>query len=146
MARNERPRTIVQKILDAHTVCEQGGRQLVYIDRLVLADTALGAFNAVKERGGSVRWPGQAMLVPGHFVPSTAAGELGMKVMALGDPRRGIQHVTSTEQANAQPGITVAGVDSHTITQGAVGALSLNHGTDLPHVVETQGAGSSHRK
>lgn len=159
MAGDDRPKTIIEKILEAHTVCEEGGRRLIYIDRLVVADTATGAFRAVAERGHGIRRPDQVMLVPDHFVPSSAPGtsdnlddqqraqldgvqaeavRLGITLIPVGDPRRGIQHVTSTEQGYAQPGITLAAVDSHTTTQGAMGALALSLGTDLPHALETQ--------
>ncbi|MGO8653083.1 aconitase family protein [Rhizobium ruizarguesonis] len=42
-----------------------------------------------------------------------------------GDRRRGIQHVVSTEQALAQPGIVIVAGDSHSTTQGAVGAVAF---------------------
>jgi 3-isopropylmalate/(R)-2-methylmalate dehydratase large subunit len=46
--------------------------------------------------------------------------------------------VVSVEQAYAQPGITLVAADSHTSTQGAVGALAFSIGSDLPHALATQ--------
>jgi 3-isopropylmalate/(R)-2-methylmalate dehydratase large subunit len=152
-------RTLVQKILDAHVVQEEGGRSLLYLDRLILADTALGSFSTIRKAGYKVRRPAQTLLITDHYAPSsgatvdhaadpetrtlildterTARG-LGIDVIGMGDPRRGIQHVVSVEQAYAQPGVTIGAVDSHTATQGAIGALAFSIGADLPHALATQ--------
>jgi 3-isopropylmalate/(R)-2-methylmalate dehydratase large subunit len=152
-------RTIIEKIFDAHAIHEEAGRTLLYVDRLIAADTALPAFNALKRGGYRVRRPSQSLLIPDHFTPSsgntlehvvdverrnlirdtnsTAQG-LGIQVFDLSDLRRGIQHVVSTEQAYAQPGVIVVAADSHTSTQGAVGALAFSIGTDFAHVLATQ--------
>lgn len=153
------PRTIVQKILAAHVVHEEGGRSLLYLDRLIMADTALGAMNMLRNRGHAIRRPSQTLLITDHYAPSSgptldhladretriliqntegAARGLGIDVIGMGDARRGIQHVVSVEQAYAQPGITLAASDSHTSTQGAVGALAFSIGSDLPHALATQ--------
>jgi 3-isopropylmalate/(R)-2-methylmalate dehydratase large subunit len=151
--------TIVQKILDAHRVHDEGGRSLLYVDRLIVADTALPAFKTLSTLGLRVRKPSQALLISDHYAPSsgptledvvdverrdlirltegTARG-LGIETIGIGDPRRGIQHVVAVEQAYAQPGITLVAVDSHTSTEGAVGALTFSIGSDLPHVLATQ--------
>ena len=154
-----RPRTLVQKLFDSHRVHDEGGRSLIYIDRLVIADTALPMFDAVRAQGHAVRRPGQAILIPDHFTltlggvdgrdsdqrrlgiiheTEEVARQSGIKVFGLGDPRRGIQHIVAAEQAFAQPGITVATADSHTSTQGALGALAFSIGSDLAHVLATQ--------
>ncbi len=153
------PRTIVQKILDAHRIHDEGGRSLLYVDRLIVADTALPAFKTLSTLGLRVRKPSQALLITDHYAPSsgptlddvpdterrdliriteaTARG-LGIATIGIGDARRGIQHVVAVEQAYAQPGITLVAVDSHTSTQGAVGAITFSIGSDLPHVLATQ--------
>jgi 3-isopropylmalate/(R)-2-methylmalate dehydratase large subunit len=152
-------RTIVQKILDAHTIHSEGGRSLFYVDRVVAADTALSAFNTLRDGGYKVRSPSQTLLISDHYTSSsgpllsdvaddekrnlirtteeTARG-FGLNVFGVGDSRRGIQHVVSTEQAYAQPGIVVVAIDSHTSTQGAVGALAFSISADLAHVLATQ--------
>lgn len=153
------PRTIIQKILDAHTVHKEGGRTLLYVDRVILADTARSAFNLLKKEGRVVRRPLQVIAIPDHFTPSSGATfddivdderrtlirdvevkakEQGILVFGMGDPRRGIQHIVSTEQALAQPGVIIVAADSHTPTQGAVGALAFSVGTDLAHALATQ--------
>jgi 3-isopropylmalate/(R)-2-methylmalate dehydratase large subunit len=153
------PRTLIDKLLDASTIREEGGRTLLYVDRLIAADTATPAFGIVKDGGYTVRRPAQAILIPDHYTPSTgltldhvADGETraliegtqataksyGMRVLGLDDARRGIQHLVAGEQAYAQPGIVVAAADSHTSTQGALGALPFSVGIDLAHVLATQ--------
>jgi len=152
-------RTLVEKILDLHTIHEEGGRSLLYVDRLILADTALGAMNTLRTDGHSVRRPSQTLLITDHYAPSSGptlddvadperrvllqgtegmARNLGIDVIGMGDARRGIQHIVSVEQAYAQPGVTIVAVDSHTSTQGAVGALAFSIGSDLPHALATQ--------
>ncbi|GJH30060.1 3-isopropylmalate dehydratase large subunit [Caballeronia novacaledonica] len=153
------PRTVIQKIIDAHTVHKEGGRTLLYVDRVILADTARSAFNLLKDEGREVRRPRQVIAIPDHFTPSSGttfddivdderrdlirdvevrAKEQGILVFGVGDPRRGIQHIVSTEQALAQPGVIIVAADSHTPTQGAVGALAFSVGTDLAHALATQ--------
>lgn len=153
------PRALVDKLLDASTIREEGGRTLLYVDRLIAADTATPAFGIVKSDGHTVRRPAQAILIPDHYTPSTGltldhavdeetraliagtqatAKAYGIRVLGLDDPRRGIQHLVAGEQAYAQPGIVVAAADSHTSTQGALGALPFSVGIDLAHVLATQ--------
>ncbi|HYF17668.1 MAG TPA: 3-isopropylmalate dehydratase large subunit [Ramlibacter sp.] len=154
-----RPRTLVDKLLDASTIREEGGRTLLYVDRLIAADTATPAFGIVRSGGYTVRRPAQALLIADHYTPSTGptldhaadeqtrsliagtqatARSYGMRVLGLGDPLRGIQHLVAGELAYAQPGIVVAAADSHTSTQGALGALPFSVGIDLAHVLATQ--------
>lgn len=150
---------IVQKIIDAHTVCVAGGRTLLYVDRVIAADTALPVFNSLSADGHRIRRPAQALLIPDHYTATTGpmlddvvdeekreliaatqktAQEFGIKAFSVGDVRRGIQHVVSAEQGFAQPGISLVAVDSHTSTQGAVGALAFSVSADLAHVLATQ--------
>jgi 3-isopropylmalate/(R)-2-methylmalate dehydratase large subunit len=156
---NGKPLTIVEKILQAHTIIDDGERALVYVDRLVIADTALPAMQALEKSGYRVMRPSQSILIPDHFTPTSGptlehvvdeerraliregiekAKQLGIATLGLGDPRRGIQHVVAVEQAYAQPGLCVVAADSHTSTQGAIGALAFSIGTDLGHVLATQ--------
>ena len=67
-----------------------------------------------------------------------AARDLGIDVIGMGDARRGIIHVVSVEQGYALPGIVLVASDSHTSTQGAVGALAFSIGSDLAHILATQ--------
>ena len=132
---------------------------LLYVDRIIASDTSYAAFNALKSKGYEIMRPSQAILIADHYTPSSgrtfadvvdderrrlirnteeAGRRLGMTVFGLGDPRGGIQHVVSAEQAYAQPGLTVVASDSHTTTQGALGALAFSVSTDLAHVLATQ--------
>src|SRR3974390_1459798 len=117
MQQAARPRTIIDKIFDAHAIHEESGRTLLYVDRVIAADTALPAFKALEQSGRRIRRPGQALHIPDHFTPSSgrtlddvaddemrafiggtaaAARKAGVAAFALGDARRGIQHVVAT--------------------------------------------------
>jgi 3-isopropylmalate/(R)-2-methylmalate dehydratase large subunit len=57
----------------------------------------------------------------------------------IGDPRQGIVHVTGPEQGWSLPGMTIVCGDSHTATNGALGALAFGIGTsEVEHVLATQ--------
>jgi 3-isopropylmalate/(R)-2-methylmalate dehydratase large subunit len=68
------PRTIVQKIFDAHCIHDEGGRSLLYIDRIIIADTGLPAFRTLRDGGYSVRNPSQALFIPDHYTASSGPG------------------------------------------------------------------------
>jgi 3-isopropylmalate/(R)-2-methylmalate dehydratase large subunit len=74
------------------------------------------------------------------FIVATreAALEAGIQLFDLGDPRQGIVHVISPEQAIVLPGVTLVCPDSHTCTQGAFGALAWGIGsTEAEHALAT---------
>ncbi|WP_082849770.1 aconitase family protein [Halioglobus sp. HI00S01] len=58
------------------------------------------------------------------FVVATREGAnaAGLALFDLDDSRQGIVHVVSPEQGIVQPGATLVCPDSHTCTQGALGA------------------------
>ena len=68
------PRTLYDKIWDAHVVDEQpDGTCLLYIDRhLVHEVTSPQAFEGLRMAGRKVRRPDQTIAVPDHNVPTTA--------------------------------------------------------------------------
>lgn len=83
--------------------------------------------------------PRRIFLVPDHSVPAlsvevaegvdlmeTFGREQGMKVYREGD---GIEHVVLIEDGHIVPGDIVLGTDSHTCTNGAMGALAFGVGT-----------------
>jgi 3-isopropylmalate/(R)-2-methylmalate dehydratase large subunit len=75
------------------------------------------------------------------FIQETraAARTAGIDVLDIGDPRQGIVHVASPELGIAQPGLTLVCPDSHTCTQGALGALAWGIGSsDAEHALATQ--------
>lgn len=153
------PRTIVQKIWDRHTILEEGGQSLLYVDRVMVSEGSIHAFDVLNGSGRKVRREKQVFAVPDHYAASGGptladivdderramievldenARTHGVTQFGLGDSRRGIQHVVAVEQALTQPGIIILCGDSHTSTQGAVGALAFGIGGELSHVLATQ--------
>jgi 3-isopropylmalate/(R)-2-methylmalate dehydratase large subunit len=155
-----RPRTIFDKIWDEHTITtDDSGQTLLYVDWLLFAESSFNEFDVLHFEGYKVRSPKQVFGVADHYTSSRGttladvidverrnliltlernAREGGFTFFGLGDPRRGIQHLVGPEQGLAQPGIIMLCIDSHTATQGAVGALAYGVGGDLDHALATQ--------
>ena len=166
MTGNGRPRTLFEKVWDAHTVREQSGDApaVLYIDlHLVHEVTSPQAFSMLRQRGLKVRRPDQTIGTMDHSTPTTprsrqgiipvtdamAAKQLetfsqncsdfGIPMYALGDEHQGIVHVIGPEKGLTQPGMTIVCGDSHTSTHGAFGALAFGIGTsEVGHVLATQ--------
>ncbi len=161
------PRTLYQKIWDAHLVERRDdGTDLIYIDRhLVHEVTSPQAFDGLRREGRTVRRPDLTLAVPDHNLPTTprrdasgnrvpiadpaSAGQLSAltaNVAEFGipyiddlDARQGIVHVVGPEQGFTLPGTTVVCGDSHTAAHGALGALAFGIGTsEVEHVLATQ--------
>ena len=161
------PRTLYQKIWDAHTVeTRDDGTSLIYIDRhLVHEVTSPQAFEALRLAGRSVRRPDLTLAVPDHNLPTTArrdangarvpiadpesaqqlaalernAPEFGIRLIGDADPEQGIVHVVGPEQGFSLPGATIVCGDSHTACHGGLGALAFGIGTsEVEHVLATQ--------
>jgi 3-isopropylmalate/(R)-2-methylmalate dehydratase large subunit len=155
------PRTLFQKIWDAHLVDEQpDGTCLLYIDRhLVHEVTSPQAFEGLRLTGRKVRRPDATLAVPDHNVPTSDRSqpivdeisrlqvdtltrnceEFGVQLFGMRDVRQGIVHVIGPEQGFTLPGTTIVCGDSHTSTHGAFGALALGIGTsEVEHVLATQ--------
>ncbi|WP_447766137.1 3-isopropylmalate dehydratase large subunit [Sphingopyxis panaciterrae] len=158
-----RPRTLYDKIWDAHVVAEDGGETLLYIDLHLLHEvTSPQAFAGLAAAGRAVRRPALVLALSDHNVPTEgqAAGpagvadeearaqlealvvntaRAGIENFPMGDPRGGIVHVVGPEQGRSQPGMTIVCGDSHTSTHGAFGALAFGIGTsEVEHVLATQ--------
>ena len=156
-----RPRTLYDKIWDAHLVHEgEDGTCLIYIDRhLVHEVTSPQAFEGLRMSGRPVRRPDATLAVPDHNVPTKAralgisdpesrlqvetlrsnASEFGIELFDMEDARQGIVHIIGPEQGFTQPGMTIVCGDSHTATHGAFGAFALGIGTsEVEHVLATQ--------
>jgi 3-isopropylmalate/(R)-2-methylmalate dehydratase large subunit len=156
-----RPRTLFQKIWDAHVVHAEPGQQaILYIDlQLVHEVTSPQAFEGLRLAGRKVRRPERTVAVPDHNVPTTDrrlpiadpiskqqidtlrtnCKEFGVKLYDLGDPKQGIVHIIGPELGLTQPGMTIVCGDSHTATHGAFGALAFGIGTsEVEHVLATQ--------
>ncbi len=160
----ERARTIFDKIWDSHVVTErEDGECLLYIDRLLLQENSFHAFDKIRRENRKVRNPAQAFAFADHYVPTTnrsrgldaiADPEIrnmielieadtrayGITLFGLGDIRQGILHIVGPEQGITQPGLVIAGADSHTSTHGALGAFAFGVGSsEVAHVLAVQG-------
>jgi 3-isopropylmalate/(R)-2-methylmalate dehydratase large subunit len=152
------PRTIVDKLWDAHVVAQRpGGEALLWIDRHFLHEGSFHAFQQLRERGEGVAEPGLTFGVADHYVPvrhglkptpeiarmvtdlSDHARAHGIKVYDLDDPGQGIVHVIGPEQGLTLPGLSIVCGDSHTSTHGAFGAYAFGIGaSEVAHVLMTQ--------
>src|SRR5947209_6760349 len=157
------PKTMFEKIWDAHVVREVPGESTVlYIDRhLVHEATSPQAFAGLRLAGIPVRRPDATIAVLDHNVPTVAgrkmldvvdreselcittmeqnARDFGVTLFDMQDARQGIVHIIGPEQGITLPGMTLVCGDSHTSTHGAMGALAFGIGTsEIEHVLATQ--------
>jgi 3-isopropylmalate/(R)-2-methylmalate dehydratase large subunit len=155
------PRTIIEKIWDAHVVSQQeGAPTLLYIDlQLVHEVTSPQAFDGLRARGLKVRRPDLTFGTVDHSTPTTPRSlpildpvaaaqvarlesnctEFGIPFFGFHSPDQGVVHVIGPEQGLTQPGMTVVCGDSHTATHGAFGALAFGIGTsEVEMVLATQ--------
>jgi 3-isopropylmalate/(R)-2-methylmalate dehydratase large subunit len=161
------PRTLYQKIWDAHVVNRRDdGTCLIYIDRhLVHEVTSPQAFEGLRMAGRTVRRPDLTLAVPDHNLPTTArrdaagnvlpiadaesanqlatlkqnAPAFGIRYIDATDREQGIVHVVGPEQGFSLPGATIVCGDSHTACHGGIGALAFGIGTtEVEHVLATQ--------
>jgi 3-isopropylmalate/(R)-2-methylmalate dehydratase large subunit len=158
---DSKPRTLFDKIWDAHLVAELAdGAGLMFIDRhLVHEVTSPQAFEGLRVAGRKVRRPDCTLAVADHNVPTLdrAKGiaeadsraqvealernvkEFGVPYIPLTDVHQGIVHVIGPELGASLPGMTIVCGDSHTSTHGALGALAFGIGTsEVEHVLATQ--------
>src|ERR1035437_3962391 len=155
------PRTLFDKIWEAHEVAGGGGG-LLYIDlHLVHEVTSPQAFDGLRLADRPVRRPDRTLATADHNVPTDGTPvaarikdelsrvqvetlernceEFGVPIYSLGSDRQGIVHVIGPELGVTQPGMTIVCGDSHTATHGAFGALAFGIGTsEVEHVLATQ--------
>ncbi len=159
------PRTLFQKIWDAHVVeaddaAGAAGPSLLYVDlHLVHEVTSPQAFEGLRLAGRRVRRPELTVGTIDHNVSTgdrrlpiadqisarqvstlvANAREFGVELFDLDSPNQGIVHVIGPELGLTQPGMTIVCGDSHTSTHGAFGALAFGIGTsEVEHVLATQ--------
>jgi len=156
------PRTLYDKIFDAHLVhAQEGGASTLYIDRHLIHEvTSPQAFEGLRAAGRKPRRPNAALAVADHNVPTTPdrlqgireeesriqvqtladnCREYGIAYFPMDDARQGIVHIVGPEQGFTLPGMTIVCGDSHTSTHGAFGALAFGIGTsEVEHVLATQ--------
>jgi 3-isopropylmalate/(R)-2-methylmalate dehydratase large subunit len=164
-------KTIFDKIWENHVVAErEDGARLLYIDRLLLQENSFHAFDKLRREGRKVRNPGQAFAFADHYVPTlnrergldavvdpeirkiletfeADTRTYGIQLFGMGDVRQGILHVVGPEQGITQPGLVIAGADSHTSTHGALGAYAFGIGaSEVAHTLAVQGLWRTHPK
>ena len=160
------PRTLYQRIVDAHTVRPLGdsGQILLYVDRQVLNEyTSPQAFAALHAQGRPVWRPSSTFAVVDHVNATTPVRNArtmllvdadrarqvstlaencarhGIELFDMLDERQGIEHVVASEQGWVLPGMVMAAGDSHTTTHGAMGALGFGIGSsEIEHLLATQ--------
>ena len=152
--------TLYDKLWQEHNVCDlPDGRSLMYIDRHLIHEvTSAQAFAGLRQEGRHPWRRAANLAVLDHSIPtinrdkvedqnaqrqidaliSNCADER-IELFDLSDRRQGIVHVIGPEQGACLPGMTVVCGDSHTSTNGALGALAFGIGTsDVEHVLATQ--------
>ena len=155
------PRTLYDKLWDAHVVRRLGGQTCVlYVDRHLLDEVhSPQAFDGLRRAGRPVRRPAATLAVVDHNVPTAdrrggiaepgsraqvAALEanvaaFGVPYIPLLDERQGIVHVIGPELGFSLPGQTIVSGDSHASTHGALGALAFGVGaSEVEQVLATQ--------
>ncbi len=154
-------RSLLEKLWDAHVVCEPPGQPaLLYIDlHLVHEVTSPQAFDGLRTAGRPVRRTDRTIATVDHNVPTTPnhrpitdpiaakqietlqknCREFGVTLFDIDSAEQGIVHVIGPELGLTQPGKTIVCGDSHTSTHGAFGALAFGIGTsEVEHVLATQ--------
>jgi 3-isopropylmalate/(R)-2-methylmalate dehydratase large subunit len=145
------PSTLLQKVWDAHTVrrLPNGQTQLFIGLHLVHEVTSPQAFDMLRARGWTVKFPERTIATVDHIVPTRDqrrpfmdvmaedmlsalernCREAGIRMFDLSSGSQGIVHVIGPELGLTQPGMTIACGDSHTSTHGAFGAVAFGIGT-----------------
>jgi 3-isopropylmalate/(R)-2-methylmalate dehydratase large subunit len=157
------PRTMFEKIWDAHVVRDAAGEMpVLYIDRhLTHEATSPQAFAGLRARGLSVRRPDSVIAIVDHNVPTVPgrtmadvvdpqsvtcievmednAEDFGVSLLGMSHADQGIVHVVGPELGLSLPGMTLVCGDSHTSTHGALGIFAVGIGTsEVEHVLATQ--------
>ncbi len=154
-------RTLFEKIWDSHVIRDLGdGWALLHIDRHLLHDlSGPPALEAVAKRGLPLHNPELVFSTPDHAISSAPGrtGETyvpgahlwaslkkhskaaGVHFFDVGQQGQGIVHVIGPELGIVLPGTTVVCGDSHTCTNGGMGALAFGIGSsESTQVLATQ--------
>ncbi len=154
------PETLYDRLWREHVVRENDdGSSLLYIDRHLLHEvTSPQAFEGLRNAGRRPWRSAANLAMEDHNVPTIDRDniadpvsrlsletldqncrEAGIIKFGMADPRQGIVHVVGPEQGASLPGMTIVCGDSHTATNGALGALAFGIGTsEVEHVLATQ--------
>ena len=153
--------TLLDKLWRAHAVKDLGdGWCLLHIDRQLLHDlSGPPALHSIKARQLELHNPELTFATPDHAVSTEpgrtgltyapggrlwsalreATAATGVNFFDLGRRGQGIVHVMAPELGIVLPGLTVVCGDSHTCTNGGLGAIAFGIGTsESAHVLATQ--------
>ena len=150
------------KIWARHTVAEEAGELLLYVDRALIHEGSSHSFAALAAQQRAVFRPRQVFAFNDHYVPTSGrergvqgianpeirnmviklaanSAEHGVRLFGIDDPQQGILHIVPPELGITQPGLFIVGADSHTSTHGAFGCLAFGVGaSEMMHVMATQ--------
>ena len=154
-------KTLFDKIWDLHVIADLGdGNALLHVDRHIMHD--LGgkrAFETLEQRGLKVRNPELTIATPDHTVSSLPgrketdlensaalvpalrehSKKNGITLFDINDEGQGIVHVIGPEQGFTLPGTLLCCGDSHTSTNGGLGAVAFGVGSsEAIHIMATQ--------
>ena len=153
-------RTLLDRLWDEHVIARIGADEdLLAIDRVFLHErTGAVAMRSLAAAGRRVRDPARAFAVTDHIVDTlpgrtgtrVPGGDVflsatreecaraGIRLFDVNDRDQGIVHVISPELGIVLPGLTLVCPDSHTCSQGALGALAWGIGsTEAEHALAT---------
>ncbi len=153
---------LFNKVWDLHKVASLSEtRDQIFIGlHLVHEVTSPQAFEALREKGLTVKYPDRTIATVDHIVPTVKqfirpfgdnlaeqmlqeieknTQEFGLRFFGLDSDSQGIVHIIGPENGLTQPGMTIACGDSHTSTHGAFGSIAIGIGTSqVRDVLATQ--------
>jgi len=154
-------KTMFDKIWDEHVISDLGDDwALLHIDRHLIHDlSGAMAMDELARRGLPIVNPELAFATADHAVSTepgrtgrtfargarlydkmkAGAEAAGIRLFDLGEQGQGIVHVMAPELGLVLPGMTLICADSHTCTNGGLGALAFGVGTsECVHALATQ--------
>jgi 3-isopropylmalate/(R)-2-methylmalate dehydratase large subunit len=153
--------SLFEKVWASHVVADLGNDlALLHVDRHLLHDlNGMKVLAELRARGYQVRNPELTVATPDHGI-STRPGRTGesnpaatrllrglreeaalarIRCYDINEDGQGIVHVIGPELGLTQPGSSIVCGDSHTCTQGGLGALAFGVGrSEVIHVLATQ--------
>ncbi|HQH26214.1 MAG TPA: aconitase family protein, partial [Oligoflexia bacterium] len=154
------PKSIVEKIWEAHVVEQLSGHPAVLaVDLMLIHEvTSAQAFQTLADKGLEVADPSRMLATLDHSIPTRKnrfeifdadaknqvetlrrnCNRHGIPLCEMDSGTQGVVHVVGPEQGLTQPGMVIVCGDSHTATHGAFGALAFGIGTsEVGHVLAT---------
>ena len=156
-----KPSTFFDKVWDQHVVATlEDGTDLIHIDRHLIHEmSSFKGFDDLRAAGRKMPNPDLTLAVFDHILATNPgrdehsyptgtsliqaqrrnATDFGVRLIDIKDAEQGIVHIIGPELGFTLPGATLACGDSHTCTNGGIGALAIGIGaSDVGHVLATQ--------